>query len=230
MPRCFSANALVAPFVVAVVSFVAGCANESQTGSTSDEPNGEQSAESTAAATGDSAMTLADFSIFPEDDDSWADGHTITCAGKTKGYIYTNQSYGAGTLNFEYRYPADLAEDVIPNTGVLLLIEPPHKKWPRCIEAQGKQSEAGQLKGNGGVTDLAPEFNDEALANAINAPGEWNAVEVVISDDKIVATWNGQQTATCGLGGLSSGPIGFQSEGNPVEFRNIRFVPSGTEN
>lgn len=215
---------------VCLVVLLAGCTASSEPaadkpGSTVADDQTEV-AESESVPTGPMHFSLDDFSIFPEDDDSWTDGEVISCAGQSKGYIYTNRSFTEGTISFEYRFPADLADEVIPNTGLLLLIEPPHKKWPRCIEAQGKQSEAGQLKGNGGVDGLNPQFNDTALASAIRPPGEWNQVNVVISADSVVASWNGEQTASCGLGGLTNGPFGLQSEGNPVEFRNIVFTPA----
>lgn len=210
---------------VTLVLLVQGCGETTTAPSESAEDQG-------SVAKAEGTLRLADFQIFPQEDDSWKDGEIIFCEGKTKGYIYTNESYGNGVISFEYRYPqstegaAGDADAPIPNTGLLLLVEPPHKKWPRCIEAQGKQSEAGQLKGNGGVSDLSPEFDEVALAEAINPPGAWNSVSVMVSESEIVAEWNGRQTARCQRNGLSAGPFGLQSEGNPVEFRNIRFVPS----
>lgn len=220
-----SCKSVCSSLAVTLALLAQGC------GETTTDPS-ESRQDQAGVAKAESTLHLADFQVFPQEDNSWKDGQTIFCEGKTKGYIYTNESFGNGVISFEYRYPqstegADSDADApIPNTGLLLLIEPPHKKWPRCIEAQGKQSEAGQLKGNGGVSDLSPEFDEAALVEAIKPPGTWNSVSVTVSASEIVAQWNGQQTARCQRNGLSAGPFGLQSEGNPVEFRNIRFVPA----
>lgn len=207
-----------------IVSFSAfvGCSQETTSPSQSARVEGAANA---ATADGVFELTLADFEIFPNGDTTWSGDAAFETTGENKGYIYTGRSFGEGTISFEYRFPADLGDGVIPNTGLLLLIEPPHKKWPRCIEAQGKQSEAGQLKGNGGVDGLNVTVNEETLATAINPPGEWNAVEVVVSADTVSAVWNGQITAECDRAGLPEGAFGLQSEGNPVAFRNVRFTP-----
>lgn len=55
--------------------------------------------------------------------------------------------------------------------------------------------------------------------------GEWNTAEIVCSDSTITVHVNGQlQNRLTGLSNRQ-GFIGLQSEGGPVQFRNIILTP-----
>ncbi|HUT11913.1 MAG TPA: DUF1080 domain-containing protein [Thermoguttaceae bacterium] len=55
--------------------------------------------------------------------------------------------------------------------------------------------------------------------------GEWNDYEIIVQGGDLTLKVNGlvQNEATEVL--EVSGPIGLQSEGAPIEYRNIRLVP-----
>ncbi|MHC4233413.1 MAG: 3-keto-disaccharide hydrolase, partial [Planctomycetota bacterium] len=55
--------------------------------------------------------------------------------------------------------------------------------------------------------------------------GEWNSYDILCKDNTIQLTVNGilQNTATEST--LVAGAICLQSEGSPIEFRNIKLTP-----
>ena len=174
---------------------------------------------------------LSDFQRFPEDA-AWTEtSDGFRTSGEPKGYVYSAEEIGPGVLTYEYRYPPgeDGSHVEDPNTGLLLFIQPPHKTWPACVEVQGKQSEAGQVKANGGMEPPDVLHDEAALAEAPKPPGEWNRVEVSISDDGLSATLNGVRTASAVCPAGTTGAFGLQAERNPVEFRNVRFMPRAAE-
>ena len=171
-------------------------------------------------------FSLADFEVFPDDGDwSATDGGGFRSGGLPKGYVYSRRPIGDGTLRLSYRFEAtDDADAPPPNTGLLLFIEEPHKKWPVCVEVQGKQPEAGRVKANGGRPDPQTLHDEEALATAVNPPGEWNDLEVQLRDESLAVRLNGRLTASAIVADWADGPFGLQAEGNVVEFRDVTFT------
>ena len=56
-------------------------------------------------------------------------------------------------------------------------------------------------------------------------PGEWNTYEIVCKGDTMEVTVNGLlQNKATGVS-IRKGFIGFQSEGVPIVFRNIKLTP-----
>lgn len=172
---------------------------------------------------------------FPADgtaDQTWtAERGEFLCTGKPKCYLHTKASYGDGTLRFDYRFEpdpkiTDPAKLAAHNTGVLLFIQEPHAVWPKSIEVQGKHSEMGQLRPNGGA--VAVEFQDspDVRESARKPVGEWNSVEIMTKAGAITASINGQVVAVGKPGELISGLIGLQSEGHRLRYRNLRFAPA----
>ena len=168
---------------------------------------------------------LSDFQAFPPDADWFTREGGFGSGGLPKGYVYSRQPIGRGRLELEYRVDATGEPEAVPNTGVLLFIEPPHKTWPVCLEVQGKQSEAGRVKANGGADDPQTLHDDEALAASPNPPGEWNELSIQIGPETLAVTLNGRLTASSLIESWKDGPFGLQAEGNPVSFRNVRFTP-----
>jgi hypothetical protein len=65
----------------------------------------------------------------------------------------------------------------------------------------------------------------QVAARNENAPGAWNLLEVLADGDRLVVRLNGK-VVNEGFGAeRTAGAIGLQSEGWPIEFRNIRLTP-----
>ena len=178
-------------------------------------------------------LAFTEMAAFPADETTAAtwtvEGEEFLCSGKPKCYLHTKSSYGDGTLRFDYRFEpdpkiTDLAKLAAHNTGVLLFIQEPHAIWPKSIEVQGKHSEMGQLRPNGGA--VAVEFQDspEVREAARKPVGEWNSIEIVTKAGAITASINGQVVAIGQPGELKSGLVGLQAEGHRLRYRRLRFA------
>jgi hypothetical protein len=111
------------------------------------------------------------------------------------------------------------------NSGLLLHIQEPHAVWPKCVEPQGRYKDHGKIYFPGWAKDdkSAKEttFDEEAQKKALKASHEWNTTEATVrGDGSISVKINGIPVST-GKTALTSGPIGFQSEGARIHFKDI---------
>ncbi len=158
----------------------------------------------------------------------------IKVSGVPNAYILTSDSYSNYKLHVEWRWST-----VPSNSGVLLHVQETNLvEWPLCIEAQLKNGNAGDIVmiGHGaGVSAgdstyfINPEERRFKIAlkfeeSSENPAGEWNTYEITCNGDNIELIVNGilQNNATKST--LSSGPIALQSEGTPIEFRNVYLI------
>jgi len=160
-----------------------------------------------------------------------AEGEELLCTGKPKCYLYTKNIFGDGTLRFDYRFDpdptiTDPGKLAAHNTGVLLFIQEPQAIWPKSIEVQGKHSEMGQLRPNGGAVAVEYKDSPEIRETARHPVGEWNSIEIVTKAGAITASINGQVVAVGQPGELTSGLIGLQAEGHRLRYRRLRFAPT----
>ena len=170
--------------------------------------------------------------IPPTDAKVWSvqDG-VIHCEGKPSGYLRTNKDYADYQLHLEWRWVGKPT-----NSGVLLHKTGPDVLWPTSVEAQVMHENAGDfylinhssLIVNG--KQLGPVVKPYLRAKKLepsseNPPGEWNRYDIVCEGDSIRLTVNGvlQNNGTCAK--PSSGAICLQSEGSPIQFRNIYLKP-----
>ena len=126
------------------------------------------------------------------------------------------------------------------NSGVLLHVQETNTvEWPLCIESQLKSGNAGDivLIGHGAgvsVGDSAyllspemrryksiPKFEESNESTA----GQWNTYDITCSGANIEIVVNGVLQNNASKSTLSSGPIALQSEGSPIEFRNVYLIP-----
>jgi len=174
-------------------------------------------------------LSLKDFEVFnektkePLEGKNWseADG-VISCKGTPRGYLYSSESFGNCTIRLEYRFPEAAEKNENPNTGFLFFITGENRIWPKCLEVQGKFAEMGHIKSNSREIQLDVTDNESAREKARRPLGEWNTIEVVCKDGALTSVLNGTQIATSKPSELKSGFFGIQSEGDAVEFRNIR--------
>lgn len=158
---------------------------------------------------------------------SAADG-ILRCNGRPAGYIYTEQEYTDFELTLEWRGNPETGPG---NSGVLLRVQPPHKVWPRSIEAQLQSGNAGDFwnidkfpmltdnkRTSGRHTKKQSPSNEKPL-------GEWNQYKLLVHGSKVTLTVNGTVQNIATWAARWSGPIALQSEGAVIEFRNIILRP-----
>ena len=111
---------------------------------------------------------------------------------------------------------------------------------PRAIEAQLRSGDAGDLYGFHGMKidgdpartkkDSRPELlGDFVGVSKIKAaekePGQWNTYDITLSGGNLTVLVNGEKVNEAHDCDVVAGPIGFQSEGGEIHFRNIRLTP-----
>ncbi|OHB70926.1 MAG: hypothetical protein A2V70_19505 [Planctomycetes bacterium RBG_13_63_9] len=166
-----------------------------------------------------------------EDTFSVKDG-VLCCTGTPVGYLQTDKKYTDYALKLEWRWPRGSEPG---NNGVLLrVLEGEHfygNVWPKCIEAQLFHRHAGEiltigefpLKGDpdrteGRHTANAKPCNEKPL-------GEWNEFEAILQGDRLTLKVNGEVQNVATEVKDAPATIALQSEGAPIEFRNIVLRP-----
>jgi uncharacterized sulfatase len=160
----------------------------------------------------------------------------IHCNGNPKGYLRTLWHYREYKLHVEWRWPEKPG-----NSGVLLHAgDTPrvwpvgdNAVWPRCIESQLASGSAGDFWVIGGAT-----FKEHTTGyagsgrnvkkrgdSAENPPGEWNNYDIECRGDSIRVHVNGKLMNEATRATEISGRICLQSEGAPVQFRNVYIEP-----
>ncbi|NIA15590.1 MAG: DUF1080 domain-containing protein, partial [Nitrospiraceae bacterium] len=128
-------------------------------------------------------------------------------------------------LTLEWRWP-----DGAGNSGVLLHIHEPDAVWPKAIEGQLQSGHAADFWVIGG-TDFKEHTNknDRRVIKRKRSNekplGEWNQYEIVCKGNTIRLYVNGLLQNSATETTVTKGYIGLQSEGTPIEFRNIILEP-----
>ena len=200
-----------------------GCAQKQTASETIDLFNGED-------FTG-WKFVVDDDSVSAEDVWSIKDG-VVYCAGAPNGYMMTEESYSNYKLHLEWRWV-----DEPTNSGVLLLCQESAEGifWPTCLECQLQAGNAGDfvLIGPGQITvdDSAYVNEDRFLVipkkheSNEKPAGEWNVYDIEVRGNAVACFVNGLMQNNGIDAAVSSGPIALQSEGSPIEFRNIQLTP-----
>ena len=154
--------------------------------------------------------------------------------GDPFGYIRTKESYSNFKLHLEWRWTEEPS-----NSGVLLNVQGKDMIFPHCVEAQLMHGKAGDfvLMGKGAAITVKdstylvtseekrylaiPKFEESSEKPA----GEWNTYEITSKDGTLELYVNGVlQNKGTGMS-LTEGNIALQSEGGPMQFRNIYLQP-----
>ena len=158
----------------------------------------------------------------------------IKVSGLPFGYIRTKESYSDYKLHLEWRWT-----DAPKNSGVLLHTRGADLLFPHCVEAQLKNQQAGDiiLMGKGaGLTANETKYMVESDTNRYlpvlkfeesseKPAGEWNSYDITCEGTNIEIIVNGVLQNRASELTLTSGQISLQSEGGPIEFRNIKLTP-----
>ncbi|NLX13701.1 MAG: DUF1080 domain-containing protein [Phycisphaerales bacterium] len=157
----------------------------------------------------------------------------LICKGEPMGYIWTKQNYKNFHLSLEWRWAPGTEPG---NNGVLMRINGQPRPLPRCLEMQLRHQQVGDLYGFHGMNlagDPARmrEVKDHALGGHLRGvrmvetsekePGQWNQAEIVVDGGNIRVTVNDKLVNEATDAEVVAGPLGLQSEGGEIHFRNI---------
>jgi len=162
--------------------------------------------------------------------DVWSvkDG-VIHCTGKPNGYMRTEDDYSDYKLHLEWRWGEGQYER--RNSGVLLHMSGADRVWPKCIEAQLMSENAGDFWLIGGTAITVDGRRTESAGGPTRVVkksqhseqpiGRWNSYDIFCKGDTIRCLVNGVLQNHGTSASERSGKICLQSEGAPIEFRNI---------
>jgi hypothetical protein len=162
-------------------------------------------------------------------EDVWSvnDGKLL-CKGKPAGYLLTKKNdYENYVLTLQWRWPGKGG-----NNGVLVHVTKPGELgvWPRSLEVQLADKNAGDFWVIGTTIDvenIEKRRKDRRHLNLTDDSekplGEWNDLEITCRGDEVIVKVNGVLVNHATKVSQTRGAIALQSEGTPIEFRNIKL-------
>ena len=162
-------------------------------------------------------------------EDVWSveDG-VLVCKGRPVGYLRTiKDDYRDYVLTLEWRWPPGTQGG---NNGVLVHTSTPGALgvWPKSIEVQLQRGEAGDFWVIGTELDVPNEAERMRGRRHLNLTddsekplGEWNEMEITCRGDEDIVKVNGDLVNHATNCNVTQGAISLQSEGAPIEYRNI---------
>jgi uncharacterized protein (TIGR03000 family) len=151
----------------------------------------------------------------------------IQVSGEPFGYIYTDKSFKSYVIRYDWTYPKDQPEKTTMNSGLLLHMQSPNKIWPKSVEAQGRYKDHGKFFFIGFDKEAKKEdkFDQAVQQKALKPAYEWNTTEATCKADGTITVRINGVLVNEGKSELTEGPIGLQSEGARIHFRNIKIKP-----
>jgi hypothetical protein len=146
----------------------------------------------------------------------------IRCTGKPNGFLRSKKIYKNYVFRAEWRFQKEgwtAPPPKYPNAGFFINSGPVVDGWPTSHEVQGHFGQAGSLFGvrGGKVTGAkrGPLVKDRIPF------GDWDKYEITQQDGKIRVVLNGDLVNEGSDAEPSEGNICLQSEGWPVDYRNV---------
>lgn len=152
----------------------------------------------------------------------------ISCTGMPFGYLMTQQSFADYKLHVEYRWTAKAEQQ---NSGIFVHKTGPDDFFlPKAIETQLKHGNAGDfvLLSKATVNGVENKKNKRIERSGKDSEkpfGEWNSVDIEVKGNLIKSYVNGVLQNIGKDAYTDAGNICLQSEGGPIEFRNITVEP-----
>jgi putative heme-binding domain-containing protein len=161
--------------------------------------------------------------------DAWSvrDG-VLVCEGHPIGYLRTKDRFTNYELELEWRFDPERGAG---NSGVLLRVNGEDEVWPRSIEAQLHSGNAGDLWNIGEFGMVADPARTSGRRTTRLAPssekplGEWNHYRITMDRGRLEVAVNGVVQNTAAWCDEVPGFIALQSEGAPIQFRNVVITP-----
>jgi hypothetical protein len=159
--------------------------------------------------------------------DVWSikDG-VLRCTGQPAGYLITKQDdFENYVLTVQWRWPEKGG-----NNGVLVHVTKPNELgvWPKSFEVQLQSGDAGELWVIGTTlqvehptTHVEDRRHKNNIAGAEKPLGQWNTMEITCLGDEIKVEVNGYPVNQATKLSQQRGAIALQSEGTPIEFREV---------
>lgn len=165
-------------------------------------------------------------------EDVWSvDDGVLTCTGKPAGYIITKKNdFKDYKLSLQWRWSADRGG----NNGVLVHCSTPEALgvWCKSVEVQLAHGNAGDFWVIGTELDVEDEEQRKKGRRHLNLTddsekpiGQWNTMEIVCKGDEITVHVNGDLVNHATNVSETQGAIALQSEGTPIQYRNIELTP-----
>lgn len=148
----------------------------------------------------------------------------LSTSGKPIGFIRTKSSYENYSLTLEWRWLPGTEKG---NSGLLLHVSTPNAAgpWPKSVESQLEIGNAGDIWMIGEKLEASGKNEKgrwiRTADPAEKDPGEWNTMTVTCKGDTLTIAVNGTTVNEATKLTATKGAIGLQSEGFPIEFRNI---------
>ncbi len=149
----------------------------------------------------------------------------IHCTGVPTGYLRTEAEFSNYQLHVEWRWPEEPG-----NSGILFHKTGEDIIWPKCIECQLKSGSAGDFFMMNGTYFEAPYDRTMQGIPKLTEPtekpiGQWNTADITCLNDTVEILINGVLQNQGVQSSDQAGAICLQSEGKPIQFRNITLVP-----
>ncbi len=153
----------------------------------------------------------------------------IRCTGKPNGFLRSKKSYRNFVFRAEWRFQTEgwkpERPDHWPNAGFFINAGAIFNTWPISQEVQGYFGEAGSLFGvrGGKVTGArrGPFVKDRPPF------GSWDRYEITQRDGRVRVVLNGVLVNEGWDAEPAEGNICLQSEGWPVDYRNVEIKETG---
>ncbi|MBI4873112.1 MAG: DUF1080 domain-containing protein [Acidobacteria bacterium] len=146
----------------------------------------------------------------------------ISCQGKPNGILRSRKTYRNFVLRAEWRFEPEgwtQAPARWPNAGFFIFAGEIKDGWPVSLEVQGYHGEAGSLFGvRGGKVEGAKRG---PFVTGRPPLGSWDKYEITARDGHVIVVLNGKQVNEGRNAQPSEGGICLQSEGWPVQYRNV---------
>jgi 3-keto-disaccharide hydrolase len=156
----------------------------------------------------------------------------LYCKGEPRGYLRTERDdFENYVLKLQWRFPPGTKGG---NSGVLVHTSTPGAIgiWPKSLEAQLNHLNAGDIWVIGEtcqIENAAERVKGRRHLNLTDdsekPTGEWNQYEITCQGDDIKIKVNGVLVNHVTKCSATKGAICLQSEGAPIEFREITLQP-----